>query len=126
MRGFMNYESMSDFEINKAAFLLAAKLGLLDFEDVMQNKNPDSDAVMYGDGANWYAWNGCNNPSDAWTIIIENEISIVDPVSCGLDEKWIASKFYPKFNKKDIDWDDKNPLRAAMIVFLRMNEGEVL
>tara|TARA_R110002012_G_scaffold49804_5_gene128922 strand:- start:30787 stop:31164 length:378 start_codon:yes stop_codon:yes gene_type:complete len=125
----MNYESMSDFEVNKeVANLLDAKFMLDEF--VFGNEEREVVYLCEKDGIDSIfpvcEFNPCGNPSDAWPIIIENEISIVDPISCGLDKKWMASKFYPKFNKKDIDWDDKNPLRAAMIVFLRMNEGEVL
>lgn len=132
----MNYESMSDFEINKAAFLLAAKLGLLYFEDVMQNKNPDSDAVMYGDGANWYAWNGCNSPSDAWPIIIENNIGVYAKSDsdyeigmCNFTGCWCANGINSVDGEFGMTVDafefvDENPLRAAMIVFLMMNESE--
>lgn len=130
----MNYELMSDFEINK---VVAEKLGfevrVSSWAIAARDESVPYCEFLKGDvyyintpRNNVDLPNYCNNPADAWPIIVENEISIVDPVSCGLDEKWIASKFYPKFNKKDIDWDDKNPLRAAMIVFLRMNEGEVL
>ncbi|EOT1200355.1 phage protein NinX family protein [Cronobacter dublinensis] len=51
----------------------------------------------------------CNNPADAWPIIVENKISI----SNGGEERWTA-------NDVGIDnlYKDKNPLRAAMIVFL--------
>ncbi|ELY2767173.1 DUF2591 domain-containing protein [Cronobacter malonaticus] len=51
----------------------------------------------------------CNNPADAWPIIVENKISI----SNGGAERWTA-------NDVGIDnlYKDKNPLRAAMIVFL--------
>lgn len=114
----MNYESMSDFEINKAAFLLAAKLGLLDFEDVMQNKNPDSDAVMYGDGANWYAWNGCNNPSDAWTIIIENGIAPLAENGRIYGATTDTYEYYEPRGNLIYSCEDENLLRAAMIVFL--------
>ncbi|ABU78302.1 DUF2591 domain-containing protein [Cronobacter sakazakii] len=53
--------------------------------------------------------NYCNNPADAWPIIVENKISI----SNGGAERWTA-------NDVGIDnlYKDKNPLRAAMIVFL--------
>ncbi|WP_105679932.1 phage protein NinX family protein [Cronobacter dublinensis] len=51
----------------------------------------------------------CNNPADAWPIIVENNISI----SNGGAERWTA-------NDVGIDnlYKDKNPLRAAMVVFL--------
>lgn len=119
----MNYELMSNFEINKAVSMA------VDFGDLACFANDEREVVYICEVDGAYSmnpvgdFNPCNNPSDAWPIIIENEISIVDPISCGLDKKWMASKFYPEFNKKDIDWDDKNPLRAAMIVFLMMNKS---
>lgn len=118
----MNYESMGDFEINKAAFLLAAKLGLLDFEDVMQSKNPDSDAVMYGDGANWYAWNGCNNPADAWPIMLENGIAPLAENGGIYGATTDTYEYYEPHGNVIYSCEDKNPLRAAMIVFLMMSE----
>ncbi|MBH3259960.1 DUF2591 family protein [Serratia marcescens] len=68
----------------------------------------------------------CNNPADAWPIIVENGISLYHdngnwqaemnyyaPVGAfGTDEA--CSKFV----------DDKKPLRAAMIVFLMMKDAE--
>lgn len=70
--------------------------------------------------------NYCGNPADAWQIIIGNGISLYHdngnwqaemtyyaPVGAfGTDET--CSKFV----------DDKNPLRAAMIVFLMMQEAK--
>ena len=74
-----------------------------------------------------YIWNTedecrfdpCNNPSDAWPIIVENNIAIV-PYRHTIPQAWptkfgIASKFLV---------EDKNPLRAAMIVYLMMKESE--
>lgn len=67
----------------------------------------------------------CNNPSDAWPIILDSKISLIEPTSAGLECEWTASKFYPVMGKDDIDCDDENPLRAAMIVYLMMNEEMV-
>lgn len=124
-----DWQDKSDFEINKA---VATSWLPCDYDFDEKNKTvdlvgyvtylgvhgiPDERLEKYGE------FNPCSNPSDAWPVILDNEISIVDPVSCGLDKKWMASKFYPELNKKDIDWDDKNPLRAAMIVYLEMNNA---
>lgn len=114
----MNYELMSDFEINKAAFILAIKLGLADCEDLMQKKYPNKDSVMYADGANWHEWDGCNNPSDAWPIIIENKISILSDCVDG----YVAVQDLCLGNDYTFSHyaENKKPLRAAMIVFLMM------
>lgn len=121
----MNYESMSDFEINKAAFLLAIKLGLAECEDLMQKKNHNKDSVMYADGANWHEWDGCNNPSDAWPVITNSKISIEYSVA---ESGWLAhcTNFIVAKLVSGIGYEfevtHKKPLRAAMIVFLMMNE----
>ena len=58
----------------------------------------------------------CNNPSDAWPIIIENRITLT-PYDNEKDG-WFATTDTSFFV------DHMNPLRAAMIVFLIMNEGK--
>ena len=55
----------------------------------------------------------CNNPSDAWPIILENKITI-EPIVC-FGDLWQANI---KHHKELCE----NPLRAAMIVYLMMNE----
>lgn len=112
------WQDKSDFEINKAAFLLAAKEGLVNFEDLMEKQNPNRNGVMYGDGANWYEWDGCNNPADAWPIILDNGICI-NSMPGGDFTLWYA---HDKFHTNvDSAIYDENPLRAAMIVYLEMN-----
>jgi len=99
----MNYEQLSDFEINKT---VAEALG-----------------IYYADGEDglsvvvepeWNSRDYCNNPSDAWPIIVENRMDIIP---FGFDE-WISTKSYP--NRPYSKAIDENPLRAAMIVFLKM------
>lgn len=122
----MNYSKLSDFEINKR---VARALDLI---------SPDNDRTAIdcyleskaGCGVNWFKvgdedatyFDPCNNPSDAWPIIFENEIAIIPPVSNGTNG-WKAERFFPKNCGKLIDAIDKNPLRAAMIVYLMMQEG---
>ena len=67
--------------------------------------------------------NYCNNPSDAWPIIVENKIKI-EPVRRVRNynewyEEWDASVNSPHFCESH-----KNPLRAAMIVFLLSQEDK--
>lgn len=107
----IDYSEMSDYEIN---------LGVA----VLQGFHPDScDIAKIGSslvGVEWddntgYAtkvFDYCNNPADAWPIIYGNGISIG---IYGYGE-WGAGTV----NHKHID--GVNPLRAAMIVFLKMNE----
>lgn len=110
-----DYAAMSDFEINK---LVAISNGYHHDEcDIAKLNNP-----MVGvewDDETGYAtktFDYCNNPADAWPIIFSNRIGIVPGTTT---DKWAAHHG---------DWDiaaaDANPLRAAMIVFLMMKEGE--
>jgi hypothetical protein len=98
----MNYESMSDFEINKA---VANKLGLF-VVAVAQDGiivNGSSLSIDY-----------CNNPSDAWPIINGNSINIKFDGHGG-------GAFADEYGSVIIRC--KNKLRAAMIVFLMMQNG---
>lgn len=68
--------------------------------------------------------NYCNNPADAWPIIVDNQISLMYEEAIG---KWCAGKPYWVDGcewQLDIDVMEANPLRAAMIVFLIMKESE--
>lgn len=71
----------------------------------------------------WKTFDPCNNPADAWPIITGNYISLMYEESLG---KWCAGKPYWVDGcewQLDIDVIDENPLRAAMIVFLQMQES---
>ena len=94
-----NYEDMSDLEINCRVHA-----------EVMQVSGLNS----------FKAKDYCNNPADAWPIIVENHIAVV-PYQYTIPQAWptafgAASKFTT---------EDRNPLRAAMIVFLKMNEDKL-
>lgn len=90
-----DYASMSDFEINCRVHA-----------EVMEISGLDS----------FKAKDYCNNPADAWPIIVDNKISLTCHHSRG---EWSAV-----FNAENICFHANNPLRAAMIVFLMMKEGE--
>ena len=120
----MNYSDLSDFQINK---LVAGALGIkvaenqffyLGYRDesvVIVSRYSEADAVV----------DYCNNPSDAGPIILKNKISI----NCykeGDSDYWESSSYDSKNNEKKRHFanDDKNPLRAAMIVYLMMKDAE--
>ncbi|MNE21818.1 hypothetical protein D3C80_1149960 [compost metagenome] len=63
------------------------------------------------------AFDPCNNPADAWPIIVKYGIGII-PFKNGLSESWDLGNGLINGTVKD-----KNPLRAAMIVFLMMKEA---
>lgn len=105
----MDYSKLSDFDIN----LRVAEI-VVDYDCISRLPYTDM-AVHWGDGANWYVFNPCNNPADAWPIITSNRIGIVPGTAT---DKWAAHHG---------DWDiaiaDVNPLRAAMIIFLMMQDS---
>ncbi|MDM1814931.1 DUF2591 domain-containing protein [Serratia ureilytica] len=125
----IDYSKMSDFEINKA---VAEKLYKDKPSLIVQRDVPSRPAVTVfcdiGDGeiVSILCADYCNNPADAWPIVVEHGISLYHyygnwqaemtydaPVGAfGTDET--CSKFV----------DDKKPLRAAMIVFLMMKDAE--
>ena len=94
----MEYEEMSDFEINCRVHA-----------EVMQISGLNS----------FKAKDYCNNPSDAWSIIDENNITIInDHPSMRLAVNDVA-EYYNGFSGI-IASSDENGFRAAMIVFLKM------
>jgi len=101
----MNYQEMSDFEIN-------AEVGALTGE--AKNSEPMLNLVIRGNGRKF---DPCNSWADAGPIIQENRISLFASDDEG---KWMAQFI----NYKTVHMD-KNPLRAAMIVFLMMKGGEL-
>ena len=109
--GFMSkYESMGDFDINRAVF---HKLNNY-WEDLQAWPPKGNDQGYYvGDGNTWESYDYCNNPSHAWPVIFENEISLV-VLEDGL---WVA-------RVGSIYSEGANPLRAAMIVLLRIGDDE--
>ena len=89
----MNYSELTDLEINK----------------LVNKKRTGKESI--------FVFDYCNNPSYSWPIILENGISINAP-----------DYFNDPENGHGVDtFDtpmirDKNPLRAAMIVYLMMNK----
>ena len=103
-----DYASMSDFEINCRVHA-----------EVMEISGLDS----------FKAKDYCNNPEDAWPIIIGQKLSLINA-----DDEWLCVPDYATVDGvagEDIQkiyfsygYVDANPLRAAMVVFLMMKEGE--
>ena len=118
----MNYDEMSDFEINKAVSRL------IDFGNYIVRDNEDQESVYLCEmDGGWDMlpvgyFDPCNNPSDAWPIIVKERIGIA-PHS----DKWMANNLNPSniggYHIQTMCYD-KNPLRAAMICFLKMKDKE--
>ena len=98
-----NYEDMSDFEINCRVHA-----------EIMQISGLNS----------FKAKDYCNTPEDAWPIIDENNITIInDHPSMRLAVNDAAE--YYNGSSGIIASSDENGFRAAMIVFLKMNEDKL-
>lgn len=111
-----NYEDMSYFEINCKVALYLGESVSREHECMKSGSCFLLTEIM----ADRVEFNPCNNPSDAWPIIVENKINI----------EWRDSLKVPPLAKGtggNQCWHaDKNPLRAAMICFLKMNDEREL
>lgn len=85
--------------------------------------------IIYGVHANDKDIQGCwsrggfkytSDASDAWPIIVDNGISL-ECIIVNRHEKTWRAQFKSAYVKHHIN--HKNPLRAAMIVFLQMQEN---
>lgn len=123
-----DYASMSDFEINK----LVADIAMNGTWHVKPS-HPDNDTGGWLYGSNGIQTHElpdyCNNPADAWPIIIGQKLSLINA-----DDEWLCVPDYATVDSvagDDIQkfyfsygYVDANPLRCAMIVFLMMKESE--
>lgn len=102
------YGVMSDFEINKRVFAAVHGVKPLGYPH-----NADGRSVGNDCNGNYTWYDYCNDPDDAWAIIVKHRICI-SPVTGddGIPRGWLA-----KIEGVPSRGDDK-PLRAAMIVFL--------
>lgn len=77
-----------------------------------------------GSAGTWSTFDPCNNPADAWPIILANKINIEfeGDVIDGEDEWWSIASWGRTAEEHQFFTDD-NPLRAAMVVFLMMQES---
>lgn len=95
----VDYKELTDFSIN----CLVAALRL---DDRMAGKLP----------------NYCNSPTEAMPLIIENRIGIIPSPENG---KWKAAhRSVGGDNTPHFMNESTNPLRAAMIVYLMIKDGE--
>lgn len=132
----MDYSQLSDFEINK---LVAYALGNADvgrpFDEISGNAcrftvfknsglNREGEIVMR---PMTVTKDFCNNPADAWQIIVDNRIAVIPDTAAG---EWVA---FNEFTLYEGDWMfasdpthhsiGKNPLRCAMETFLMMQDA---
>ncbi|ELY6089825.1 DUF2591 family protein [Cronobacter sakazakii] len=109
----MDYSKLSDRDINA-----------LVLQEIYGNQAKDKDVMR--------AWlhgkfKYTTNPADAWPIIRVNKIGITPPVvghfwNCHFQD---IEKYDPEKDRfKEYSHSSENPLRAAMIVFLMMQESQ--
>ncbi|MEM8253407.1 DUF2591 family protein [Morganella morganii] len=101
------YRDKSDFEINKVVAIAIGKVVGI---------RPDSNIIYLIGGDELIGFDPCNNPTDAMPIIIENGISLISD--------WNEIGVWGATNQPWFTSENKNPLRAAMEVFLMMKEAE--
>lgn len=113
-----DYSAMSDFEINKK---VAIELELKPYYEDGSYSNDGLSVVTRGPRC-LGRWNPCNEPHQAWPIILSKGISLM------FDGEWQACAGLTMDNGGLIGWDyycsDAKPLKAAMIVYLQMMEAK--
>lgn len=113
----MNYEDMTDFEINA---LIAKYTGF----NLCKGQHYKPGVAHWSEGE-CKMFDACNNPGDAWTIIQSAKINLLwDTESTEWEAQAIVTTdmYFP--STCEHFYYDKNPLRAAMIVYLMMNEDK--
>ncbi|MCH9348863.1 phage protein NinX family protein [Klebsiella pneumoniae] len=116
----MDYSKLSDFEINK---LVAIATGRKQFSSLgwqgLQEGN--FSAVIVRGPRKIGGFDPCNDPADAWPIIDENNITIIND---NPSLRFAVSEVAAYFNGSNHIWSaHENGLRAAMIVFLKMQDS---
>lgn len=121
-----DYSKMSDFDINcsVANYTMSGECYLPASHPENHTGDIVCNSFIYGEPLPDY----CNSWADAGPIIQKNGIAIMPDSPTG---DWLA---FAEFTLCEGEWEfeseptnhvaGSNPLRAAMIVFLMMNEGE--
>lgn len=114
----MDYSKMSDFEINRAVAI--AEGFPPDDCDIAKRGSPLVGVEWNDDtGCATKSFDYCNNPSDAWPIIVNNLIALRPVEKYVGGHRWFATKGDGDFG---IKYADDNPLRAAMCLFLMIHD----
>lgn len=116
----MNYENMSDFEINKAVAELqpyTMVIGEGKYPSISEDAVYVEKKAFKYDNVTELGVDYCSNPADAWPIIFDNNLWFQpDMVDDGF---WHVCD-----DEQDFHARHSNPLRAAMIVYLMMQEDK--
>lgn len=112
----MDYVKMSDFDMAEAVLMAMDAKKINSDDDVsMYLLGKEKERKDVGPGASkQFAFDPCNNPADAWPIISDNGISI--------RWNWNDDGLHGAMADPLYEYEHENVLRAAMIVFLKMQE----
>ena len=119
----MNYEEMTDFEIDAAVTRV-----IHDCHGWEINWTSRCFFHCGVDGSGYYRRsiaNYCTNPSDAWPIITDNNISLhyewhKKGKYTAIGTRWSERSLGPHSESLEVTLDKGQELRAAMICFLEM------
>lgn len=124
----MNYEEISNYEINKEVSkywdVISKHLDLEDTEITFNDENETVYVIAENGVFEWLPvtyFDPCKNPNDAWAIIVENEINIKF-LDGGYVDVSIENDF-GTFSPDDI-YPKERVFEAAMICFLKMKDAE--
>ena len=117
----MDYSKLTDKDINKlVAFALGCKEVVPDI--FMSDERRYEFEKPKNKSGNKFFFDPCNNVADAWPIIADKKICLAFDVFAEPQDGggWVASPAYG-WETERVRHD--NPLRAAMILFLKMQES---
>ncbi|THD40591.1 DUF2591 domain-containing protein [Enterobacteriaceae bacterium ML5] len=121
-----DYTTLTDYELNCE---VAKKLRV-----TSENNKPCQDwfkgpaILVWGSGSSAVKIDYCNNAFDAWPVIVKNSISIINSGSVwtaaakGVGHEGVLGDSETCWYAGANTYDDVNPLKAAMIVFLKMEK----
>lgn len=120
----IDYESMSDLQLGNAVTVAIHGEEIKGWEVSSCGKYLYHCGIV-GDQFNEVEIIDINNPAHVWPIIVENEISIQKDTShcCEECNEYFTTNMWESDHPiiDGVSCFDSNPLRAAMIVFLKMN-----
>lgn len=122
----IDYNKMSDLQINNAVAKAAGISHAVfipesddDFDEEITDRGPVWEINSGSRVSHWISkrgctFNPCNNPADAWPIIVDSRMTLYPYSESIYRVKSHGRSFF-----------HENPLRAAMIVFLMMKEKKI-
>ncbi|MBD8181659.1 DUF2591 family protein [Pantoea agglomerans] len=122
----MNYAEMSDFEVNKAVAVALGGVATTDYRGLaIYDMGESQSLVVYQCMHSKGDFLPCNSWADAGPIIAENQISLVFDADLMIEPPahWVMCRHVNNNGDVAEHYAQPNkPLRAAMIVFLMMQE----